>query len=267
MTDCIDVSVIVPTYHRERELLEAINSVRSQRGVALEIIVVDDSPEGSARDAVGSVNDPRIRYVLRPDPSDGRPAKVRNDGAKLARGRYLYFLDDDDVLEPDTLTALSKALDAAPSAGMAFGVISPFGVNQDVLRHNQKYFSDARRVALKLKGPSQLSACLTFRPSVLVCSGGMARRASFEEVGGFDPEIPICEDAELWARISHGRGHVFLDRTVVRYRTGAPSLMHNLVENDEKLHASCRQIQRKYRQVHGTLNFYAMKIWVRIALR
>src|SRR5580704_7354785 len=130
----LDVSVIVPTYHRERELLDAINSVRSQTGVAFEIIVVDDSPEGSARDTVASVNDPRVRYVLRPDPSKGRPAKVRNDGAKLARGRYLYFLDDDDMLEAGTLAELSRALDAAPGAGMAFGVISPFGVNEDVLR-------------------------------------------------------------------------------------------------------------------------------------
>ena len=263
----LDVSVIVPTYHRERELLDAINSVRSQTGVAFEIIVVDDSPEGSARDTVASVNDPRVRYVLRPDPSKGRPAKVRNDGAKLARGRYLYFLDDDDMLEPGTLAELAKALDAAPGAGMAFGVISPFGVNADVLRHNQKYFAEARRIALKLRGPNQLSACLTFRSAILVCSAGMARRAFFEEVGGFDTEIPICEDAELWARISHGRGHVFLDRTVVRYRTGAPSLMHNLVENDEKLHASYRRIQGKYRQAHGPLKFYATKIWAKILLR
>jgi glycosyltransferase involved in cell wall biosynthesis len=265
--DSVDVSVIIPTYHRERELLDAIDSVRAQRGVALEVIVVDDSPEGSAQDVVVSLHDQRVRYVLRTEPSKGRPAKVRNEGAKLARGRYLYFLDDDDMLEPDTLADLSKALDAAPRAGMAFGVISPFGVNEEVLRHNQKYFAEARRIALKLKGPRQLSAWLTFRSAILVCSGGMARRSFFEEVGGFDPEIPICEDAELWARISQGRGHVFLDRPVVRYRTGAPSLMHNLVENDEKLHASYRRIQGKYRQAHGALNFYAMKIWARIGLR
>jgi glycosyltransferase involved in cell wall biosynthesis len=265
--DSIDVSVIVPTYRRERELLEAINSILSQRGVTLEIIVVDDSPEGSARNAVASVNDGRVRYVLRPEPSKGRPAKVRNDGAKLARGRYLYFLDDDDLLEPQTLADLSKALDAAPKAAMAFGVVSPFGVEGDLLQHHREYFEDARRVALKLKGQNQLSACLTFRPAILVCSAGMARSAFFSDVGGFDTEIPICEDAELWARISHGRGHVFLDRTVVRYRTGAPSLMHNLVENDDKMRASYRRIHGKYREAHGALTFYAAKIWTRLFLR
>ncbi|HEX3398070.1 MAG TPA: glycosyltransferase [Steroidobacteraceae bacterium] len=263
----LDVSVIVPTYHRERELLEAINSVRGQRGVALEIIVVDDSPQGSAREAVASLNDSRIRYVRRPEPSNGRPAKVRNDGAALASGRFLYFLDDDDVLEADTLSELSRALDAVPQAGMSFGVIAPFGINEEIVRRNEKYFADARRIALKLRGPNQLSACLTFRPAILVCSAGMARREFFEAVGGFDTEIPICEDAELWARIASGRGHVFIDRTVVRYRTGAPSLMHNLAENDEKLDASYRRIQGKYRQAQGTLMFYAMKIWTRLILR
>jgi len=265
--DPIDVSVIIPTYHREKELLEAIGSVQRQRGVDLEIIVVDDSPEASARDAVASVGDSRVHYVLRPDPSGGRPALVRNDGAKVAQGRYLYFLDDDDMLETDTLATLSQALDAAPEAGMAFGVISPFGLDQAVLLHNQRYFAEARRVARKLKGRHQLSACLTFRSAIMVCSAGMARRAAFAAVGGFDADIPICEDSELWARIAQGRGHIFIDRPVVRYRTGAPSMMHNLAENDEKFHVSYRRIQGKYRQAHGLLQYMAMKFWARVILR
>ncbi len=265
--DPLDVSVIIPTYHREKELLEAIGSVQRQRGVALEIIVVDDSPEGSARNAVAALGDARVQYLQRPEPSGGRPALVRNDGAKLAKGRYLYFLDDDDMLETDTLLTLSKALDAAPAAGMAFGVISPFGLDPEVLLHNQRYFAEARRIARKLKGRRQLSACLTFRSAIMVCSAGMARRTAFAAVGGFDADIPICEDSELWARVAEGRGHVFVDSPVVRYRTGAPSMMHNLAENDEKLHVSYRRIHGKYRQAHGLLRFMAMKIWARMILR
>lgn len=265
--DSIDVSVIIPTYHREKTLLETIDSVRRQRGVALEIIVVDDSAEGSARDAVASAADPRVRYVLRPEPSNGRPALVRNAGAALAQGRYLYFLDDDDLMEPDVLASMSKALDACPAAGMAFGVISPFGTDEAVLLHNQRYFTEARRIARKLRKSWQLSACLTFRGSILVCSACMARRTVFAAVEGFDAEIPVCEDAELWARMAQQSGFIFIDKPVVRYRTGAPSLMHNLAENDEKLHVSYRRIHGKYRQAHGQLRFIAMKLWARILLR
>jgi glycosyltransferase involved in cell wall biosynthesis len=263
----VDVSVIIPTHHRERELLEAIGSVLQQRGVGLEVIVVDDSAEGSARAAVGTLSDPRVSYVLRPEPSKGRPARARNDGAALARGRYLYFLDDDDLMEPDVLAAMSKALDAAPTAGMAFGVVTPFGSDPGVLEHNQRYFAEARRIALKLRRGRELSASLTFRGSILICSACMARRTAFEAVSGFDAEIPVCEDAELWARIAQTTGFVYLDRPVVRYRTGAPSLMHNLAENDEKLHVSYRRIHGKYRRAHGTLQFFAMKIWARMILR
>jgi glycosyltransferase involved in cell wall biosynthesis len=265
--DPLDVSVIIPTYHREQQLLEALRSVLSQSGITFEVIVVDDSADASARSAVASLGDPRIRYLARPEPSKGRPALVRNDGAQLAQGRYLYFLDDDDILEEGTLATMSKALDAAPEAGMAFGVITPFGLDAAILQHNQGYFTEARRVALKLKGRRRLSAYLTFRSAVLVCSAGMARRSAFVQIGGFDPDIPVCEDVELWARIVRANGHVFIDKAVVRYRTGAPSLMHNLVENDEKLRIASHRIHKKYRQTNGLMEFIAMKLWARAIFR
>jgi GT2 family glycosyltransferase len=233
--DHIDISVIIPTFHREGQLLEAIGSALRQRGVALEIIVVDDSAEGSARNAVGSLGDPRVQYLQRPEPSGGLPALVRNDGAKVARGRYLYFLDDDDMLESDTLAEMSKALDAAPAAGMAFGAVEPFGDDEAQLRKNQAYFSEARRIARRLRSASELTARLMFQASILVNSACMARRTAFILVGGYDSDIPVCEDADLYGRIAHATGYVYLDRTVVRYRTGAPSLMHNLAQEDEQV--------------------------------
>jgi glycosyltransferase involved in cell wall biosynthesis len=265
--DHIDVSVIIPTYHREAQLLEAIGSVLRQQGVSFEIIVVDDSAEGSAREAVASVGDPRLQYIQRPEPSRGLPARVRNDGAKVARGSYLYFLDDDDLLESDTLAVMSQALDAAPAAGMAFGAVEPFGNDEAMLRHNQTYFGEARRIARRLRGASELSARLVFRPSILVNSACMARRTAFFSVGGYDPDILVCEDADLFGRIAHATGYVYIDRLVVRYRTGAPSLMHNLELDDEKLHLSYRRIQGKYRLAQGVLRFLALKIWVRALLR
>jgi glycosyltransferase involved in cell wall biosynthesis len=265
--DHIDISVIIPTLHREEQLLEAIGSVLRQGGVALEIIVVDDSAEGSARNAVASVGDPRVQYIQRPEPSRGLPALVRNDGAKFARGRYLYFLDDDDLLESDTLAVMSKALDAAPAAGMAFGAVEPFGNDEADLRHNQIYFSEARRIARRVRSAVELRARLMFRASILVNSACMARRTAFFLVGGYDSDIPVCEDTDLYGRIAHATDYVYIDRTVVRYRTGAPSLMHNLAKKDEKLHLSYRRIQGKYRLAKGMLKFLALKIWAKAILR
>lgn len=265
--EALDVSVIIPTYHREAQLVEAIGSVLGQIDITFEIIVVDDSADGSARDAVSSVGDQRVQYILRPEPSHGRPARVRNDGAAVAKGRYLYFLDDDDMLEPNALAIMSKSLDAAPRAGMAFGAVEPFGSDAAKLRHHQQYFIKARHIARRLRRPHELSAILFFGPAILVCSACMARRTAFVQAGGFDTDILVCEDAELWARIAQATGYVYVDRPVVRYRTGAPSLMHNLAEGDEKLRNSYRRIQGKYRRSHGLFRFLAMKLWARYILR
>lgn len=264
----IDVSVIIPTFHRPAQLLEAIGSVLDQAKVSVEVIVVDDSGDGSARSAVSSIRDSRVRYIAQKEPSGGLPALPRNEGARVASGRYLYFLDDDDLLMPGTLAVMSDALQEAPQAGMVFGTVEPFGPDERMLRHNQQYFARARDIARRLRGASALHASLVFRPSILVNSACMARRNAFVAVGGYDPDILICEDADLWGRIAYSSGgYVFLDRPVVRYRTGASSLMHNLAEKDEKLHLSYHRIQRKYRRAQGPFKFLARKIWARALLR
>jgi hypothetical protein len=95
----------------------------------------------------------------------------------------------------------------------------------------------------------------------------MARRTAFLAAGGYDAEIPVCEDAEFWGRVAHSTGYVFLDRPVVRYRTGASSLMNNLAADDEKLRVSYQRIQNKYLRAHGVLNYLAMKLWMRALQR
>src|SRR5271170_3403582 len=94
----LEVSVIIPTFHREKLVVDAVESALRQEGVTLEVIVLDDSPSGSASKAIEAIDDVRVRYVKREVPSGGRPALVRNEGSRLARGRFLHFLDDDDVL-------------------------------------------------------------------------------------------------------------------------------------------------------------------------
>src|SRR5262245_31581018 len=122
-----DVSVVVPTYRREKLVLEAVRSALAQSGVGVEVIVLDDTEEGTARAGIEELCDPRVRYVKRRTPSGGKPALVRNDGIALAQGRYLHFLDDDDRLANGALVALAEALDRRRRKGVAVGVVEPFG--------------------------------------------------------------------------------------------------------------------------------------------
>ena len=102
-------SVIVPTHDRPELLAAALSSVRRQTCPDLECIVVDDA---SSTPAVVP-DDPRFRLVRRA--RRGSAAAARNDGLAVARGRFVTFLDDDDVMLPERLAAVTPLLASAPA--------------------------------------------------------------------------------------------------------------------------------------------------------
>jgi glycosyltransferase involved in cell wall biosynthesis len=104
-----EFSVIIPSYNRATFLDEAVASVRAQTFGDLECIVVDD---GSPH-PLEVVEDPRVR-LLRRD-TNGGCAAARNAGLRAARGRFVMFLDDDDLYTPDRLALAREAhADGAP---------------------------------------------------------------------------------------------------------------------------------------------------------
>lgn len=102
------VSVIIPTYGRPALLQEAIQSVLRQTVDDLECLVVDDgSPEPP-----DVPDDPRVRLVVRE--RNGGLSAARNTGIEQARGRYLTFLDDDDMYTPERLAIGLEGVSRAP---------------------------------------------------------------------------------------------------------------------------------------------------------
>jgi GT2 family glycosyltransferase len=263
----VDVSVIVPTYRRKMQVVEAVKSALDQQGPSLEVLVFDDDPNASAREAVRSIDDDRLRYFECAKHSGGRPAVVRNAGAKIARGRYLHFLDDDDILKPRALATLSQCLDENPQVGMAFGGIIPFGDDTEWLRHTQKYYIEATRVLRAIRSSRALVANLLFHPALFINSACMTRREVFAAVGGYDTAMHVCEDTDLWARIARLAGHTYVDQPVLGYRMAAGSLMQSLEKDDERLLSAYRTMHAKYRAQYGLLEFYSLNIWARTTLR
>jgi glycosyltransferase involved in cell wall biosynthesis len=108
------VSVIVPTYNREKLLPVAIASVRAQTFTDWELIVVDDrSTDGTAALLESfRLEDHRIRGI--PNERPQGPAGARNHGMSRARGRYIAFLDSDDQWEPWHLSEAVYYLEKYP---------------------------------------------------------------------------------------------------------------------------------------------------------
>ncbi len=102
------VSVIIPTYNREKTILRAIESVLAQTVTDLELIVVDDCSTDSTREIVSSVRDGRLRYVCLEQNSGACVA--RNRGIEEAKGEYIAFQDSDDSWRPEKLERQLEAI-------------------------------------------------------------------------------------------------------------------------------------------------------------
>jgi glycosyltransferase involved in cell wall biosynthesis len=244
----IRLSVVIPTYHRERELIEAVRSVLAEDIPDTEVLVIDDSPTHSARDAVRTIDDTRVTYSVMPTPSHGKPALVRNFGIRQARGDIVYFLDDDDRVSPGGLSALVEALESRPRVGVAFGRVAPFGPDSVERDDFARHFEWAGTTALRFRNSSWLtSGVIMFRGTLIINSCCIIRRDLALRLGGYDASIPVYEDVEFFTRAIRRGGHVFVDRRVLQYRIGGASIIRDLEGDTAPIHESYVMMHGKYR--------------------
>jgi glycosyltransferase involved in cell wall biosynthesis len=105
------------THNSERYVAEAIESVLSQSYENLELLICDDCSTDGTWAVVQSYQDPRIRAIRNATNLGEYPN--RNQALDLASGRYLIFVDGDDILYPHGLEFMVRSLDAFPEAGLA----------------------------------------------------------------------------------------------------------------------------------------------------
>jgi glycosyltransferase involved in cell wall biosynthesis len=197
------ISVVIPTYNRKTYLAEAIRSVRAQSYRDWELIVVDD---GSTDGTPTAISWEGIRY-LRADHS-GYPGRVRNIGARAARGAYIAFLDSDDLWKPEKLSRQAAFFRDHPDISLCHtreiwlrngAVISQAGQRH---KRSGNIFEDA------------LKKCV-IGPSTTVLTKNL-----FQQHGGFHPGLEIAEDYELWLRICSVEEVGYIDEALVVKRAG-----------------------------------------------
>ncbi len=184
------VSVIIPTYNRRDFAREAIASVCAQTYRDFELIVVDDgSTDGTAR-VVEECRQGRadsIQYIFQ---TNQGVSAARNHGVFRSSGELLAFLDSDDVWQPEKLATQIAFFNAQPTAQICQTqeVWLRRGLRVNPRNKHRKSGGDIFLRSLEL--------CLV-SPSAV-----MMQRTLFERMGGFDEQLPACEDYDLWLRIA-----------------------------------------------------------------
>jgi glycosyltransferase involved in cell wall biosynthesis len=117
-----EVSIVIPTRNRSHLLQTTLRSAFGQRGVDIEVIVVDEGSTDDTQAVLARIHDPRLR-VIRNHTSLGLPG-ARNRGGDEARGEWLAFLDDDDLWAPDKLVRQLRAASDASSEWVYTGAVN-----------------------------------------------------------------------------------------------------------------------------------------------
>ena len=181
------VTVIVPTFNRSRYLRAAIDSVFAQSLAEFELIVVDDGSTDETAAMLAAIRDLRLR-VVRHETNRGIAA-ARNSGLAAASGKYIAWLDSDDVCRPRRLAAQVRFLDAHDDVALIGGCAGKID------GHGRR----RRGVRIPPFDPAHVRCWLLFK-SAFQQSSVMGRAAILKDTP-YDPAFRVCEDIDVFARL------------------------------------------------------------------
>lgn len=215
-------SVVMAAYNAERTIAATLGSVFAQSRSDYEIVVVDDGSTDRTAEAVEDVADDRVRLVRT---ANAGVAAARNAGIASARGRYVSFIDADDLWLPSYLESMGAALDGRPTAGFAF--TDAWVWDERVGRFGrQTIMSTGDPPETVPEDPRALFRLLVERNFVFTAA--TVRSDVLSSVGGFDTGFTVSEDWHLWLRIAaHGYGAVRAAPVLAVYRIRRGSLSSN----------------------------------------
>ncbi len=182
------VSVVLPTFNRLRYLPDAVASIFGQTLRDWELLIADDGSDGETRAYLQTLaNPPRVRLIQLGH--TGKPAVVRNTALREAGGEFVAFMDSDDVWMPNKLETQIASLRGNAGRGWSHTRF----VLMDAARHTMREMPAADGWIL---GHLLKTETVIALPSVVVS------RALLDQVGGFDEDLVMCEDYDLWLRLA-----------------------------------------------------------------
>jgi glycosyltransferase involved in cell wall biosynthesis len=208
------VSVIIPTYNRANYIKKSLQSAVSQTVRDIEIIIINNYSTDNTLEVISSFNDTRIKIIN--FKNGGVIAKSRNQGMVQSTGRYIAFLDDDDIWCPDKLELQIEYLESHPE----FGAVYSNAIIIDE-KDNRKGYLIKRGQAKE----GQIFQHLLGGNFITILTVLM-RRELLESIGLFneEPSLIAVEDYEYWMRTAFKFGFGYISKPLALYRIHGTSI-------------------------------------------
>lgn len=193
------ISVIIPCYNNQSTIIETINSVLNQTYSNIEIIVIDD---GSTQDIHSSIKlflqNPNFNFYKQPNKG---VSSARNKGASIAIGKYLLFLDADDLIETTYIEKAIIEIEKNPEIKLVYPKCRFIGrKNESWILPNYDNFKK-------------------FLIGNCIIISSIIRKKDFDKANGFDENLTFYEDWDLWISILKNGGEVKqIDEELFFYR-------------------------------------------------
>ena len=211
MVSGTSVAVVIPCYHQRNFLASAIESALDQSLPAAEILVVDDGNEEDLSDFARSYPITLLRQA------NTGLAGARNAGVRAARSDKIIFLDADDRLRPNAIQDGLDCFKASPEVAFVYG----------------SYAEERGPARRELFMPTNQRLDLLRFNCVAMIGTAMFERAALLEIDGFDESLAMCEDWDVYLRLS--RSHAF---------AAHPSIVAHYVLHEGNMSNDVRELKR-----------------------
>lgn len=229
-------SVIVPVYNGAQTIYATLESVFRQTTQDFELIIIDDGSTDTTLEVVSKFDDPRLSIFSY---HNSGVAVSRNRGVAHASGKYLSFIDADDLWTPDKLALQLEALESTPEAAVAYSWT-------DYIDQEGRFIDKAQRVTFS----GDVYAELLLRDFLESASNVTIRRQVFLEFGGFDLSLSGAADWDFFLRLAKHYHFVAVPRLGVLYRLLSSSMSANLDIQEKECLAV---LERAYEQAPHSL--------------
>lgn len=226
------VSVIVPNYNHSTYLTLRIDSILKQSYVDFELILLDDYSLDSSREILLAYeSEPRVSHVVFNDANSGSTFKQWDKGISLARGRYIWIAESDDIADVDFLKVTVEALDQNPNAVIAFTGSQMVDDRGEFMSLDWDKFSRNAVLQTSHNSLDYLSKKMLWGNSVYNASMVVFRRCCFEKINYKYKQFRYCGDWLFWIEVCRQGDVIEINRKLNFFRQHANKVSPK-AEND-----------------------------------